>query len=90
MEYTIQKRVVKPSQPIAGGFSKQVVRWDVVTSDGKVIRSFKRHDKAVKEIVNRKGRKAQLTKAREEAMETQQPVVVRRRGQQPITVSYLT
>lgn len=89
MDYRIQKRVVKASRPTDTGFSKQQVVWDVVSPDGNVVRSFKDRQWAVTEIDRRKKRKTQLTAARDQAKKTGQPVTITRKGQKPITVSFM-
>lgn len=89
MDYRIKKRVVKASQPNGSGFSKQQVVWDVVSPDGNVVRSFKNRGWAQDEITRRKGRRTQLQVARDEAEKTGQPVTIKRKGQQPITVSFM-
>jgi hypothetical protein len=89
MKYSIVKRRIEDSKPkVGGGFTEARVMWDVVTEEGNVIRTFRHRSTAVKEIKNRSKRKTELAKAADEARATGQPVVVRRRGRSPITVSF--
>jgi hypothetical protein len=92
--YRIERGIVRPSEPrhgAGGGFTRQLVCWNVVAPNGIIVRSFKGRNgkrRALDEIRRRGKRKAAFVQAREHARASGQPVVIRGRGRSPITISF--
>jgi hypothetical protein len=92
--YRVEKEIARRSEPRhdpSGGFTRQLVRWNVVAPNGIVVRSFKGRNgkrRALDEIRRRGKRKAAFADAREQARASGEPVVVRTRGRSPITITF--